>query len=454
MTVAPDDDEPTRLRRRIAKLERINEALMEHVERATDRQGNAYSMFQTAIMLDGRVRARTEELIGLMRRLERSNQALVEAKEEAELANRSKTRFLAGASHDLLQPLNAARLSLSTLVDMPLGEEARAVALQAERGMTTIEELIKALIEVSKLDAGVVRPSVSAIDLNELMAEIAASFEPAAAAKGLRLAVKAPPLGVESDPVMLKRILQNLVSNAVRYTAQGGVLLRARPRAGLCAIDVVDTGPGISADDRARVFDEFYRCDGGRRDEVGLGLGLSIVRRMTLALGHGLQLTSRPGLGSRFRLRLPMATAAPLSRTSALAAFGVAPPTLAGLKVALVENDDDAAAALARLLGGWGVETAAARALAELEARLDDAAPPEIALVDFHLDDGECGLDAVAALRRRFSPDLPAIVTTADHTAEVAERVRAAGCALIHKPIKPGQIRAMLSHLRSAERGL
>ncbi len=450
MSLLERDDEVDDLKRRLAKLERINAALIDHVERATDRQANAYSLFQTAITLDGRVRSRTEELTKLMRRVERSNQALVEAKEEAERANKSKTKFLAAASHDLLQPLNAARLSISTLADMSLGHEALAIAGQVERGLKTIEELIKALIDISKLDAGVLRPNVHAVDLTEIIDEVMESFEPMAARKGLRLDARVEPLAVETDPIMLRRILQNLVSNAVRYAKRGRVRLRARAKAGLCVIDVVDTGPGIGKADQARIFDEFYRGDASSDAEPGLGLGLSIVKRMTLALGHGLAVTSRQGLGTRFRLRLAMAQGAIRPR-DAPSSFPTTSGTLAGSLIVVVENDAAAREALCRLLISWEAEVVGARGVADLKHALEtDAGSPQIALLDYHLDNGECGLDALDWLRARYGGGLPAIVSTADHTAEVAERVQASGSELIHKPMKPAQLRALISHLVGA----
>lgn len=452
MSVVEADDEVEALKRRILKLERVNRALMDHVERSTDRQGSAYSMFQTAITLDARVRSRTEELTGLMTSLEASNRALIAAKEEAELANRSKTKFLAAASHDLLQPLNAARLSISTLADMELGHEAQAIAGQVERGLKTIEELIKELIDISKLDAGVVRPNVHSIYLDEILEEIAETFEPMAARKGLRFVVKSSGLAVESDPTLLRRVLQNLVSNAVRYARRGGVLIRARQRSGLCVVDVVDTGPGISKADCGRIFEEFYRCDSSGDSEIGLGLGLSIVKRMSMALGHGLQVTSRVGRGSRFRLRLAMAQGAARPRDVGAPFEGAPRTTLAGALIVVVENDVAAREALCRLLASWEADVIGVRSIRELERAVLAVEPPDIAILDYHLDNGECGLDALDWLQARFGRRMPAIVTTADHSAEVARRVQSTGCELIYKPMKPAQVRALISHLINAPR--
>jgi signal transduction histidine kinase/CheY-like chemotaxis protein len=429
----------------VAKLERINAALMAHVERTMDQQGGAYSLFQTAIMLEGRVRARTEELTGLMRSLERSNEAMQAAKEEAETANRSKTRFLAAASHDLLQPLNAARLSLSALTDLAPGPEAKAVARQVERGLETIEDLIKALIDISKLDAGIVRPVVKPVRLADLVAGIEASFRPFAERKELRLVTRCADLVVETDGILLQRILQNLVSNAIRYTESGGVLIAARRRGKLCRIDVVDTGCGIPESERALVFEEFFR--GGREGDdggVGLGLGLSIVQRMASTLDHAIELHSRTGHGTRLSLTLPLAAQRPDARVT-LAPLATA---LTGARVLAIENDASTAEALQRLLRSWDAEVQVFRDLAGVVTALGSGlARPDVMVIDYHLDNGACGLDVVDYLRRNRGWVTPVILTTADHGADIAARAQATGAELVHKPIKPAQLRSLLAYM-------
>ena len=433
------------LTHRVAKLERINAALMAHVERTMDQQGGAYSLFQTAIMLEGRVRARTEELTGLMRSLERSNEAMQAAKEEAETANRSKTRFLAAASHDLLQPLNAARLSLSALTDLAPGPEAKAVARQVERGLETIEDLIKALIDISKLDAGIVRPVVKPVRLADLVAGIEASFRPFAERKELRLVTRCADLVVETDGILLQRILQNLVSNAIRYTESGGVLIAAQRRGKLCRIDVVDTGCGIPESERALVFEEFFR--GGREGDdggVGLGLGLSIVQRMASTLDHAIELHSRTGHGTRLSLTLPLAAQRPDARVT-LAPLATA---LTGARVLAIENDASTAEALQRLLRSWDAEVQVFRDLAGVVAALGTGlARPDVMVIDYHLDNGACGLDVVDYLRRDRGWVTPVILTTADHGADIAARAQATGAELVHKPIKPAQLRSLLAYM-------
>jgi two-component system, sensor histidine kinase len=441
----PEPQTVESLTHRVAKLERINAALMAHVERTMDQQGGAYSLFQTAIMLEGRVRARTEELTALMRSLERSNEAMQAAKEEAETANRSKTRFLAAASHDLLQPLNAARLSLSALTDLAPGPEAKAVARQVERGLETIEDLIKALIDISKLDAGIVRPVVKPVRLADLVAGIEASFRPFAERKELRLVTRCADLVVETDGILLQRILQNLVSNAIRYTERGGVLIAARRREKRCRIDVVDTGCGIPESERALVFEEFFR--GGREGDdggVGLGLGLSIVQRMASTLDHAIELQSRAGHGTRLSLTLPLATQRPEARVP-LAPLATA---LTGARVLAIENDASTAEALQRLLRSWDAEVQVFRDLAGVVAALGAGlARPDVMVIDYHLDNGACGLDVVDYLRRNRGWVTPVILTTADHGAGIAARAQATGAELVHKPIKPAQLRSLLAYM-------
>ncbi|WP_336485997.1 ATP-binding response regulator [Methylobacterium nigriterrae] len=427
---------------------------MAHVERSMDQQGSAYSLFQTAITLEGRVRSRTEELTGLMHRLERSNAALAAAKEEAETANRSKTRFLAAASHDLLQPLNAARLSISALSDLPLGPEAAVIAGQVDRGLQTIEDLIKTLLDISKLDAGIVRPEVKPIALRELFAAIGGSFQPFAARKGLRLRIRDRGLVVTSDPGLLQRILQNLVSNAIRYTERGGVMLAARRRAGQCRIEVVDSGRGIGEGERELVFEEFYRGGGGKStsvssptgkgEEPGLGLGLSIVRRMAQALGHPLDLASRPGHGTRIGLSLPLGLdqAEPEARAAPIAT------RLTGARILIVENDPSTADALKRLLRNWDAEVSAYRDLAGVMAGVSEGSvAPDLLILDYHLDEGACGLDVAAYLRNLTRAAVPVIVTTADYSPEIERRAAGIGAELVHKPIKPAQLRSLLTYM-------
>ncbi|MEZ5827938.1 MAG: hybrid sensor histidine kinase/response regulator [Hyphomicrobiales bacterium] len=443
-----DDDDPASLEKRLDKLAKINAVLMDRVERSMDQQGNAFSLFQTAIGLEAKVRARTEELTTVLHRLERSNDALVVAKDEAERANLSKTRFLAAASHDLLQPLNAARLSISVLSAMQTANDARTLASQIDQSLQTIEDLIKTLLDISKLDAGVVKPDVKDFPLDDVLSLLKASFQPQAAAKGLKLKVRRCGLMVRSDPMLLLRVLQNLVSNAVRYTDKGGVLVGVRKRGEHCLIDVVDTGRGISESERETIFEEFYRgaaAAGG--SHTGLGLGLSIVQRTVLTLSHSLFVTSELGKGSTFRLRVQGAGVAPKVDRVAPERRAIA-DTATGAHVLLIENDPDVASAMVRLLDGWSCHTVTARSPEEIGPALDQMERrPDIVLADYHLDQGKTGLAALEEFHRRAGSEIPAVVITADRGAAIAAEVEAAGCELMHKPVRPAELRALMTHL-------
>lgn len=442
------EEDPAALVRRLDKLSKINAVLMDRVERSMDQQGNAFSLFQTAIGLEAKVRSRTEELTSVLRRLEGSNEALVVAKDEAERANLSKTRFLAAASHDLLQPLNAARLSISVLSESQATDDARSLAGQIDQSLQTIEDLIKTLLDISKLDAGVVKPEVRAFPLDDVLSMLEASFAPQATAKGLKLKVRPCGLLVRSDPMLLLRVLQNLVSNAVRYTDSGGVVVGVRKRGTQCFIDVVDTGSGISENERDTIFEEFYRgaaAAGGTH--TGLGLGLAIVQRTVQALGHSLVVKSEIGKGSTFRLDMPHVGAVARGAHAA-AEQPVGAQTATGAIVLLIENDRDVREATTRLLERWSCRTLMAHGLNDIAPLLAELKrPPDVVLADYHLDDGQTGLAALEEVRRLAGRDIPAVVLTADHSTAVAADVLAAGCELMHKPIKPAELRALMTHL-------
>lgn len=448
-------DNAVSVERRLAKLSKINAILIDRVERSMDQQGNAFSLFQTAVALEAQVRARTEELGLALRRLEHSNEALAIARDQAERANLSKTRFLAAASHDLLQPLSAARLSVSTLSEMQASQEAEALTRQVDRALQTLEDLIKALLDISKLDAGVVEVDVETFRLDDILSVLEESLSPLAAAKRLRLRVRRSGVLVESDPALLLRILQNLVSNALRYTERGGVLIGVRRRAERCFIDVIDTGRGIVEGDRESIFEEFYRgAATGGDGHIGFGLGLAIVRRTVQTLGHSLTLYSKVGKGTTFRLAVP-------SRGIAPAASGMivrladkpSPDAMADSVVLFIEDDQSAVEATVGLLTRWSCRVLAARGANDVRTLIANTERlPDIVIADYHLDEGQTGLAAIDELRRMGGEDVPAIVLTADRSETIAARVRAAGCELMHKPFKPAALRALTARLLSQQR--
>ncbi len=241
----PDDAED--LQRQIVKLEKINRALMSRVERSVDSQFNAFSLFETAIALDHQVRRRTQELQHAMRSIEK-------AKRQAEAASSLKTTFVTSVGHDLLQPLNAARLALSALGELQNEPEGGALIEQVDRCLVTLEDLIRTLLDLSKLDAGVMQPEIRSFELNDVMEPLAREFAHFAERRGLKLKIFATRRTVRSDPSMLRRILQNLLTNALRYTSHGGVLVGVRRRGDNLLVQVCDTGPGVPDDRREAIF--------------------------------------------------------------------------------------------------------------------------------------------------------------------------------------------------------
>jgi len=408
--------------------------------------------------LEGRVTERTAALIELNDRLvqEVAERRAIEtemrhARDAAEAANLSKTRFLAAASHDLLQPLNAAKLFLSALSAAELPAEAGAMVGKVESAFGSVEALLSALLDISKLDAGGGEARPCDFPVDRVLTPIAEEFGPLAAARGLKLKVAPSRAVVRSDPHYLRRIVQNLVSNALKYTETGGVVVGCRRRGRSLRIEVWDSGVGIPAAERRRVFEEFHRIEAGNpRAERGMGLGLTIVDRAARLLGHGVDIRSVEGGGSVLSVTLAQGAQPAEAVTPDLAPERQGPGLEQGM-IALVLDDDDAVRdATAALLGRWGVDclTAAdeAGALAHV-AQLGMA--PDVLLLDYHLGDGRSGLEALAALRAGGAGDSPAIVATADRSRAVAEAVRAAGAQLLTKPVAPARLRALLHWSRA-----
>lgn len=435
----------------LEKLKKINQALISRVERSMDQQGNAFSLFQTAINLENRVRSRTDELRSTLRRLEVSNLDLAAAKENAEQANLSKTRFLAAASHDILQPLNAAHLSVSALAEIQTDEEGKKLVRQVERSLETMDDLIHTLLDISKLDAGVVEPEITDVSLEQLFVSLKSDFQPLAELKGLKLRFHAGNAVVRSDRTLLRRILQNIVSNAVRYTRTGGVLVGMRHRSNMIRIQIADTGCGIPENQREAVFEEFHRGTIPPDTDLsgGLGLGLSIVRRMTNALGHPVTFSSVVGRGTIFRIDVPVAAGAALAHQAAASeperprGYG-----LFGTKVLLIENDMEVRDAMTALLERWQctVRTASSSA-GTLEALGDTAWIPDIIIADQHLDGGDLGSVAITDARNHLGRAVPALIVTGDASETVVNIAREIGVELMRKPLKPAQLRALLAHL-------
>jgi PAS domain S-box-containing protein len=388
--------------------------------------------------LEQRVEQRTAEL----------SEALVataHARRAAETANISKTRFLAAASHDLLQPLNAARLFTSALRQHPgLDAEASGLAERIDASFRAAEDLLDALLDTSRLDAGSYRPDVGGFALAELFDSLQGQFAVAAEQRGLRLRVAPTTLAVRSDPQLLRRIVQNFLSNALRYTSKGGVLLGARRVGDEVRIEVWDSGPGIAAEQRARIFDEFQRLEHPSPwGEKGLGLGLSICDRLAGILGHRLDLHSQVGHGSCFAVSVPRNEAMPARRQKVQRS---GPDKQLPLTVLCLDNDATILEGMRALLSRWGVDCRIALDVEQAGQELARG-PIDLILADYHLTDGVDGLQALQQLRAARGGLPPVAMITADGSSELKQQARALGYPVLHKPVRPAALRALLTAL-------
>jgi signal transduction histidine kinase len=391
--------------------------------------------------LEQRVQQRTTELRQALEDVE-------DAREAAETANRSKTRFLAAASHDLLQPMNAARLFVSILRQQqePEGEQARLV-MRIDRSLTAAEELLTALLDISKLDSGMYQPESELIAVPELFEQLRRRFKPLAANKNLELRVHSGAYRIFSDRNLLYRIIQNFLANAIRYTEKGGVLLGCQVRGDALKISVWDTGVGIAKSEEAAIFQEFHRLEYAQRlNDKGLGLGLAICERIARMLGHRMSLRSRERSGSCFSVEVPLAGSHELDEKALPKSGGGEGSLLENLSVLCVDNEKDILDGMKMLLERWGCDVMLAEDLQQAGEQIRKHGKPGLTLVDYHLSDQSNGLDVMEHLQRLAGETLHAIVITADRSPELEEQVRDQGLGLLRKPIKPAALRALMTN--------
>ncbi|MGY4527093.1 PAS domain-containing hybrid sensor histidine kinase/response regulator [Pseudomonas sp. UBA4617] len=403
--------------------------------------------------LEQRVAARTDELLEANRNLQQQiaerkqiARALRVARDAAETANRSKDKYLAAASHDLLQPLNAARLLISTLRERPLPEAEKVLVERTHQALEGAEDLLTDLLDISRLDQAAVKPDVALYRLDELFAPLVSEFRTVADAAGLKLRARIGDYAISTDLRLMTRILRNLLSNACRYTEEGRVLLGARRRGRHLRLEVWDTGRGIAQDRLQAIFLEFNQLDVGRAaDRKGVGLGLAIVERIAKILGYRVEVRSWPGRGSVFSIEVPLGQAVPLPVHPAAPQPGTGNP-LPGRRLLVVDNEVSILESMGALLEQWGCEvltaTDQAAALLALEGRA-----PELILADFHLDHGVVGCEVVRHLREHFGQAIPAVIITADRSDQCRRSLHKLGAPLLNKPVKPGKLRAVLSQL-------
>jgi CheY-like chemotaxis protein/two-component sensor histidine kinase len=365
--------------------------------------------------------------------------------QQLEAANLAKSRFLAAASHDLRQPLHALNLFVAQLRrETDQAERARLVE-RVDASVAAMNELFNALLDISKLDAGVVTPSISEFPVDHLLKRIEMTFSAAAREKGLRLRVVSSGAFIRSDFILLERILLNLVSNAIRYTVGGGVMVGCRHRGDVLRIEVWDSGIGIPEDQRSSIFREFYQLPAAERDRSGgLGLGLAIVDRLCRLLDHPIELTSWLGRGSRFAVVVAMA---PPSRLTDEPSEVVTDQTM-GKLVLVIDDDALVLDSMRGVLKSWGCSVVTANSgatalacLAELERT------PDLIISDYRLSDGNNGIQAIERLRKALRAPVPAFLISGDTAPERLREARAGGYYLLHKPVLPITLRATISQL-------
>ncbi|MBO9122620.1 MULTISPECIES: PAS domain-containing hybrid sensor histidine kinase/response regulator [unclassified Rhizobium] len=410
----------------------------------TQRVAADQALKQANETLEQRVAERTAELT-------RVNHELGEARASADEANLGKTRFFAAAGHDILQPLNAARLYSSALVERMGQSESSAIVRNIDSALESVESILGAVLDISRLDTGAMRPRLASVPLADLLERIQTDFAPIAREKRLKLVVMPTSLRVRSDPNLLRRLVQNLVSNAIKYTLTGKVLVGARRRGNQVVIQVMDSGIGIPPSKFRTVFKEFARLDEGAKTASGLGLGLSIVDRIARVLSHPVELHSTHGKGTDFRIVMPRDISPMAEAPIAAAPAERSAQNLKGLKVLCIDNEPHILEGMQLLLSGWGCAVQSADSLSGVAALDVRDGMPDLVIADYHLGDGT-GVAAILSVRERFATYVPGLVITADRTLEVRADAERHGIGIQHKPVRPAALRAYITQISAQKR--
>jgi signal transduction histidine kinase/ActR/RegA family two-component response regulator len=356
---------------------------------------------------------------------------------KADEANLAKSKFLAAASHDLRQPIHAQGLFLEVLARSKLSAAQYDALANARATWHASAEMLDTLLDFSRIEAGVVEPQMQDFQLQPLLNRIENELAPQADAKGIVYRSREAHAAVRSDPALVALILRNLVSNAIRYTDSGGVLVACRARRRELLLEVWDTGIGIAPTQQGEIFREFHQLGNAERDRrKGLGLGLAIAQGLARALGHPLSLVSVPGRGSVFRLSLPIAQSGVASGGSEAAAGHA---RVFDVRVLVIDDDEAVRAGMRQLLTAWGCECDVADSIEEAQA-LARAHPPGLVISDYRLRELRTGAEAIAALRAEFGARLPALLITGDTAPQRLREARASGVPLLHKPVSPNEL--------------
>jgi signal transduction histidine kinase len=368
-------------------------------------------------------------------------------KQVAEQANIAKSKFLAAASHDLRQPVHALTLFTAVLSERARDTDMRGLVDRIQQCVAALESLFQSLLDISRMDAGVLETKTVDFRAAPLVERLHAEYAPQAEAAGLRMLKHCGELTARSDPALVERILRNLIANAIRYTDAGEIVIQCTAVDAGITMEVRDTGIGIPEDQHERVFQEFVQIGNPERDRSkGLGLGLSIVRRLAGLLGTRVELRSVPGVGSSFRFAVPAGDPDASIDTAEMPALPSS--VLARALIAVVDDEADVRDGMRMLLESWGCRVIAAEDSASLLAALDKGGvKPDIVVADFRLREGYTGLAAIHHIESHYGVSIPGVIITGDTAPERLSEARSSGHLLLHKPVQPANLRALLQNL-------
>jgi two-component system, sensor histidine kinase len=450
--------------KRVARLAEQNKALRktvralaERVEHVIDSEGSSFSWFQAAAKLEETVRLRTEQYESLNARLTKELEsrreietALKQAKHMAEVANQAKTRFLAAASHDLRQPLNSAVLFLESTDESQMPRADRELIQRAKVSLASLNNLLGTLLDSARLDSGSISPRIADFPLSALFERMAPEFQSVAKAAGLELEVMPTRAWVRTDMHLLETVLRNFMSNAIRYTQQGRVVVGCRRGAHALAICVYDTGIGIEAKHLQAIFEEYYQVPmTARPRDAGIGLGLSIVSRIARLLSLECTVRSTLGSGSCFAVKVPYGEARDAAATlDAWQIDGLRQHSGRSLNVIVIDDNSEVLRSVGAILAKWGHRPVTATTATDAVVQLITAdVQPDLIISDYHLADGVKGDEAIVEVQRELDAEVPALVMTSDADLALRDRLQRRGLTVLAKPLNLGKLRAMLDRL-------
>lgn len=454
---ADTQTECERLEHENTKLRKTIQVLLRRIERSMTIPSDTFSLFQNNVLLEKTVQLRTEDIVELNRKLSQEliarrevEVALTAAKAEAERANLSKTNFLASVSHDLQQPLNAARLLLGALMEEDLSSSGMSLLGRIEGALEAAEEMLADFLDVSKLEAGGFATHPSHFAIGPQLAQLEAEYAPQARRKGLSLRIVQSGAVLHTDKGLLQRILRNFLANAIRYTRSGRVLVGCRRRGDQIMVEVHDNGIGIPKDRLQDIFEPYRSLDaGGPNDSHGSGLGLTIAKNFADILGLKLVVQSTEGRGSTFAVCIDTGHL-PRAAGGASLAQGASAP-LAGRRILVLDDDIKSRDALTTILGGWGCETLAASTVEEAISL--SRKRPDLMIIDFHLEDGLTALDVLDTLKKYAGQEKPALVISADQSKAIPDQLQRRGLEFLPKPINPARLRSLVTYVLYCQTG-